>query len=108
MLQTSGRANRNTLQSILNHVYHPQKLRPIHRLDANTTGIIVFARTRYFAGQLQPQFATASVEKLYLARVQGHPPEDSFTCDAAIGDDTTKLGGRAIDDDGARARTEFQ
>jgi len=107
-LHPCGRFNRNTLQSILNHVYHPQKLRPIHRLDANTTGIIVFARTRYFAGQLQPQFASGSVEKLYLARVEGHPREDSFECDAPIGDGTTRLGGRAIDDEGAPARTEFQ
>jgi RluA family pseudouridine synthase len=107
-LHPSGRFNRNTLQSILNQVYYPQKLRPIHRLDANTTGIIVFARTRYFAGQLQPQFATGSVEKLYLARVEGHPPEDSFECDTPIGDDTTKLGGRTIDDDGPPARTAFQ
>jgi RluA family pseudouridine synthase len=107
-LHPSGRFNRNTLQSILNQVYHPQKLRPVHRLDANTSGITVFARTRYFASKLQPQFASGNVEKLYLARIQGHPPDDSFACDAPIGDNTIKLGGRAIDDDGAPARTEFQ
>ncbi len=107
-LHPSGRFNRNTLQSILNQVYYPQKLRPVHRLDANTTGVIVFARTRYFAGQLQPQFASGNIGKLYLARIQGHPPDDSFTCDAPIGEETTKLGGRAINDDGAPARTEFQ
>ena len=77
-LHPSGRFNRNTLQWILNEVYHPQKLRPVHRLDANTTGIVVFARTRHFAGQLQPQFAAGNVEKLYLARIQGHPPETQF------------------------------
>jgi RluA family pseudouridine synthase len=107
-LHPCGRFNRNTLQSILNQVYYPQKLRPIHRLDANTTGVIVFARTRYFAGQLQPQFASGNVEKLYVARIQGHPPDDSFACDALISDNTTRLGGRAIDDEGAPARTEFQ
>lgn len=107
-LHPSGRFNRNTLQSILNRVYYPQKLRPIHRLDANTTGIIVFARTRYFAGQLQPQFASGNVEKIYLARIQGQPSHDSFTCDASIGDCTTKLGGRAIDGEGASAHTEFR
>ena len=99
-LHPSGRFNRNTLQSILNKAYYPQKLRPVHRLDANTTGITVFARTRFFAGQLQPQFAFGNVEKIYLARIQGHPPADKFTCDAPIGSDTTHLGGRAIDDQG--------
>jgi RluA family pseudouridine synthase len=107
-LHPCGRFNRNTLQSILNEVYYPQKLRPIHRLDANTTGVIVFARTRYFASKLQPQFASGNVEKLYLARIQGHPPDDSFTCDASIDDNTTKLGARAIGDEGASARTEFR
>ena len=107
-LHPSGRYNCNTLQPILNQVYQPQKLRPVHRLDANTTGVVVFARTRYFAGKLQPQFATGDVEKVYLARIQGLPPEDHFVCDAPIGSDTTHLGGRAIDEQGAVARTEFR
>jgi UPF0176 protein len=107
-LHPSGRFNRNSLQWILNQVYHPQKLRPVHRLDANTTGVIVFARTRHVASQLQPQFAAREVEKLYLARIQGHPPHDQFVCDAAIGTGTTELGGRAIDEQGLAARTEFR
>lgn len=107
-LHPSGRFNRNTLQAILNVAYHPQKLRPIHRLDANTTGIVIFARTRHFARQLQPQFAAGNVEKHYLARIQGLPPEDGFACDAPIGDTTTELGARAIDEQGSAARTEFR
>lgn len=107
-LHPCGRYNRNSLQWILNQVYHPQKLRPVHRLDANTTGVVVLARTRHFAGLLQPQFASGVVEKQYLARIQGHPPESSFTCDAPIGSDTTELGGRAIDEAGLAARTEFR
>jgi RluA family pseudouridine synthase len=106
-MHPSGRFNRNTLQSILNKVYHPQKLRPIHRLDANTTGIVVFARTRQFARLLQPQFAAGNVKKRYVARIQGLPPEPVFACDAPIGADTIALGGRAIEDEGAHARTEF-
>lgn len=107
-LHPSGRFNRNTLQSILNHVYHPQKLRPMHRLDANTTGIVVFARSHRFAGRLQSQFSAGKVEKLYLARIQGHPPESEFACDAPIGNYTTELGGRAIEDQGLAARTEYR
>ena len=34
-----GRFNRNSLVRILELVYVPQKLRPAHRLDANTTGV---------------------------------------------------------------------
>jgi UPF0176 protein len=107
-MHPSGRFNRNTLQSILNVAYHPQKLRPIHRLDANTTGIVVFARTRHFARLLQPQFAAGDVEKHYVARVQGQPPDEHFACDAPIGNAATELGARAIDAEGSAARTEFR
>ena len=107
-LHPSGRFNRNTLQSILNDVYHPQKLRPVHRLDANTTGVVVFARTREFARQLQAQFAAGGVEKRYVARIQGAPAADEFTCDAPIGEATTDLGARAVDEQGQAALTTFR
>jgi RluA family pseudouridine synthase len=107
-LHPCGRFNRNTLQWILNQVYYPQKLRPVHRLDANTTGVVVFARTRHFAGELQTQFAAGAVEKHYLARIQGRPSEALFDCDAAIGAQAKELGGRAVDEQGIAARTEFR
>jgi RluA family pseudouridine synthase len=106
-MHPSGRYNRNTLQWILNCVYHPQKLRPIHRLDANTTGIAVFARTQHFARQLQSQFAAGDVQKRYLARIQGQPAAKHFHSDAAIARCATTLGARAIDDDGQTAHTDF-
>jgi UPF0176 protein len=107
-IHPSGRFNRNTLQSILNTVYHPQKLRPVHRLDANTTGVVIFARTRHYSRLLHPQFAAENVSKRYLARIQGVPPECEFACDAPIGIETTQLGARTIEEQGAAARTEFR
>jgi RluA family pseudouridine synthase len=103
----SGRFNRNTLGWILNEVYAPQKLRPVHRLDANTTGVAVFARTRQFARPLMEQFAAGLVEKVYVARIAGVPAAEEFACDAPIGSEQTTLGGRAVDAEGAAARTEF-
>ncbi|WP_254509441.1 sulfurtransferase [Anatilimnocola floriformis] len=108
-LHPSGRFNRNTLQSILQTVYAPQLPRPAHRLDANTSGLVVFARTRHFASFIQPQFQRGEVEKVYLARVQGHPPEDSFRCELPISDVAGDLGSRTVDEDnGLAATTEFQ
>lgn len=101
----SGRFNRNTLQAILSTVYAPQVPRPAHRLDANTTGLVVFARTRRFASAVQPQFARGEVEKTYLARVQGHPPEEAFRCDLPLTDAAGDLGSRTIDEDNGRAAT---
>jgi len=108
-MHAGGRFYRNTLQHVLETVYAPQKPRPSHRLDANTTGVVVVARTRHFAGYIQPQFARGEVEKVYLVRVQGHPPLDEFDCDASISTDPGKLGSRTVDpDSGLAALTGFR
>jgi RluA family pseudouridine synthase len=104
-----GRFNRNTLQHILSHAYAPQRPRFAHRLDANTTGLVLCARTRHFAALLQQQFKKGTVEKVYLARVQGHPAEDTFACEAPISDEPGELGSHAVDEaNGQAARTEFK
>lgn len=108
-MHPGGRFNRNTLQHILNTVYAPEKPRPAHRLDANTTGVVVFSRTKRFAGLLQPQFANGEVEKVYLVRVHGRPPEERFTCEAPISAEPGEMGMRAVDEAaGLPARTEFR
>ena len=108
-IHPSGRFNRNTLLAILQTVYHPQKPRPAHRLDANTTGLVVFTRTQHFAKFVQPQFERGEVEKTYLARVMGNPAKDIFFCDAPIGEEPVKAGARQIDaENGLPARTEFR
>ncbi|HWY29623.1 MAG TPA: RluA family pseudouridine synthase, partial [Candidatus Acidoferrum sp.] len=108
-MHAGGRFNYNTLQYFLNAAYHPQKPCPAHRLDANTTGLVLVTRTRQFAGQLQPQFARGLVEKTYLVRVQGRPPQESFDCQAPISAEAGELGSRAIDfASGLAAHTEFR
>ncbi|MEO6081036.1 MAG: pseudouridine synthase [Steroidobacteraceae bacterium] len=108
-MHAAGRFNRNTLQFVLEEIYRPQKPRPAHRLDANTTGVLVVARTRLFAGQLQPLFAAGAVQKIYLVRVLGHPVDDVYACDAPISTAPGELGTRAVDfDGGLPARTEFE
>ncbi len=108
-MHPSGRYHRNTLERILRTVYAPQKPRPAHRLDANTSGVAVFTRTQAFAKVLQPQFERGEVRKLYLARVIGHPAEDLFACDAAITATAGQGGARVVDTvQGQIARTEFE
>ena len=97
-----------SLQHVLDEVYWPQKLCPSHRLDANTTGLVIAARSKHFAGRVQKQFAAGQVEKIYLVRVQGHPAQDEFRCDAPIGKEASISGTREIDEhDGDEASTLF-
>jgi 23S rRNA pseudouridine1911/1915/1917 synthase len=53
------------------------KARPIllHRLDADTTGLLLFALTRAANLSLSCQFSARQIEKTYLALVSGSPPE---------------------------------
>jgi RluA family pseudouridine synthase len=108
-MHPGGRFNRNTLQHILSLAYYPEKPCPAHRLDANTTGLVLATRTRHFASRLQPQFASGKVEKVYLVRAQGFPATDVFSCDAPIGNEPGEAGTREIDfDEGLPSRTEFR
>jgi UPF0176 protein len=108
-MHAGGRFYRNTLQHVLDSAYYPQKPRPSHRLDANTTGVLVVARTRHFAGLVQPQFTRGEVEKRYLVRVQGQPASGELTCDAPISDSPGGIGSRVVDPtSGLAARTEFR
>lgn len=108
-IHSGGRFYRNTLQWLLYDVYSPQKLRPAHRLDANTTGVQVFTRTRHFAARVQDQFTRLEVEKVYLVRVKGEPGASEFTCRAPISNEPGKLGSRSVDPvAGLPAHTDFR
>jgi UPF0176 protein len=103
-----GRFHRNTLSFLLETAFHPAQIRPAHRLDANTTGILVCARSPAIARQIQPQFARGEVKKHYLAVVHGHPDSDQFMIDAPI---QTRPGAAGLHEvcfqEGAPCRTDF-
>ena len=107
-MHPSGRFHRNTLQHLLNLAYAPEVLRPVHRLDANTTGLVILAKTRDGCRLLQRQFLAGTVDKRYLVRVIGHPPQDSFFSVAPISSIPQALGTHSIDEpSGRHARTDF-
>lgn len=104
----SGRFNRNTLEGILEIAYYPEKLRPAHRIDANTTGLVVLARKHTYSQFLQSQFTGGTVKKTYLATVVGHPNWDAIDCDFAISKDSIHGGSRSIDHTGQPCLTCFR
>lgn len=108
-LHASGRFNRNTLHYILDQLYRPEHPLIVHRLDANTSGVLVLCRKRNVARVVQPQFEKRTVSKTYLARVIGHPTDDAFECDAPISSRPGESGLRLIDEaDGLTASTQFE
>lgn len=95
-VHSSGRFHRNTLRHILNLVWRPVSPRPGHRLDANTSGVVVCARTKRLAPLVQGQFADGTVKKRYLAHVHGHLTDDSFEVNLPILESPEEAGLRDI------------
>ncbi|MBN9295780.1 MAG: RluA family pseudouridine synthase [Filimonas sp.] len=57
----------------------------VHRIDKNTTGLIVFAKTAQAAAHLAKQFFNHTVSRKYVALVWGNVEEDEGTIEAHIG-----------------------
>lgn len=81
----SGRYFQNSMTEVLKEIFPGEVPRPVQRLDATTTGLIVFARTRQAAGFLMKEFQSHRVQKEYLALVKGKPEQKQFTLTAPIG-----------------------
>jgi len=103
-----GRFNRNTLKSLLERVYEQRDLRIVHRLDANTTGLLILARSADAATSLRTQFDQNEIEKRYLVRCVGRPKDQCFSCDSPIAKDRSRAGLRLIDANGHSATTDFR
>lgn len=62
-----------------------RKLNLAHRLDRETSGVVVLCKDRESNRRLARMFASGQVDKRYLAVVYGEVPEDRFEIDAPIG-----------------------
>ena len=69
------------LQQIKKQKEDIAELFPVHRLDTNTTGLVVFAKNKLAEENLKEQFKTRKVQKFYRAIVVGHitPKEKQAT-----------------------------
>lgn len=80
----------------------------VHRLDMDTSGTMVFARTKQMQRQLSNLFRERQVEKTYEALIEGHPDSDNGTIDAAIAKYSLKRPLRHLDPDGREAITHWR
>jgi 23S rRNA pseudouridine1911/1915/1917 synthase len=80
----------------------------VHRLDKDTSGLIVAAKSDRGRTSLLSQWATQSVEKTYLALVAGQIEEHEATIDAPIGRDPKNRQRMAVQRSGRPAITHFR
>lgn len=96
-MHPSGRFNRNTLHYFLRQALGAAAPLPVHRLDANTTGLVLFAKTPAACHAMQRQFASGAMTKIYQVRACGHPPEDEFEVALPISAKPGATGTHGID-----------
>ncbi|HEX4021497.1 MAG TPA: RluA family pseudouridine synthase [Acidobacteriaceae bacterium] len=110
---TEDARNRGTLVNALLHHFGQQgtlstvggAIRPgiVHRLDKQTSGLILVAKDDRTHRRLAEMFSNHKIEKTYIALVHGHVAKDTGTLDAAISRDrmrrtrmtTRRSGGRS-------------
>lgn len=79
----------NSVKEILKHETGLKELYPAHRLDKNTTGVLVFAKTSEAVNHVTQQIMSRSAQKEYLARVRGEFPATIETRQPVL-ENTTK------------------
>ncbi len=82
----------------------------VHRLDKDTSGLILLAKNDRAHRWLQDQFRLRKVVKIYLALVDGHPPTPTGRIEAPIGRDPShrKQMGVVPIDKGRESETEYK
>jgi len=112
----SGRYFHNTLLCLLlrsrGETLDTPGIRIVHRLDRETSGVVLFGKTRQATARMAAQFEAHRVAKEYLALVHGMPEEDRFRIEAAIGRNLQskirKAMGVVPDGEGRPAITDFE
>ncbi len=107
-MHAGGRFARNNLVNFLETAFPEEEFKIIHRLDANTTGLVLFAKTEKVAQHLALQFKENTLQKSYLALVEGILEKDEFSLDASIAKETDTSGSRKLTETGQSAFTKFE
>ena len=109
-----GHPSHTLVNAILSHFPHltdiSDSLRPgiVHRLDKDTSGVMLVAKNSNAQTKLMEQFRTHSVVKVYQVLVKGHLTPERGIIEAPIGRDPANRKRMAVVSQGREARTEYQ
>lgn len=70
-----------SMSDLLDQIREGETFKIVHRLDRDTSGVIIFARNANVARYLMEEFKGRRVKKTYLALTSGIPSKDSGTID---------------------------
>jgi 23S rRNA pseudouridine1911/1915/1917 synthase len=106
----AGQPDRTLLNALLAHapsLAGVPRAGIVHRLDKDTTGLMVVAKTVTAQSSLVKQLSEHTVRRVYLAIVQGDPPA-SGTIDAPVGRDTRSRVRMTVTHRGKPSRTSYR
>ena len=109
-----GHPGHTLVNALLAHLPHLADigdwLRPgiVHRLDKDTSGLMLVAKNSSAQEHLIGQFKSHSVTKAYLALVRGHLAPETGIIEANIGRDPRDRKKMAVVEKGREARTEYK
>lgn len=98
----------NGLKFYFDTINLPKKIRPVNRLDSNTSGLIVFAKNEYIQECLIQQMENHTFKKEYLAVIVGTLPEKKGTIDKPITRKEGSIIERCISPNGKKSITHFE
>jgi 23S rRNA pseudouridine1911/1915/1917 synthase len=108
-----GHPSHTLVNAVLNYLpalADADSVRPgiVHRLDKDTSGLIIVAKNRLAHENLSGQFKAHSVSKSYIVLVKGKLTPESGVIEAAIGRDPRNRQRMAVVSRGREARTEYR
>jgi 23S rRNA pseudouridine1911/1915/1917 synthase len=106
----AGQPDRTLLNALLAHapaLAGVPRAGIVHRLDKDTSGLLVVAKTVEAQASLVKQLAERTMKRVYFALVQGDPPA-SGTIDAPVGRDAKVRTRMAVTHRGKPARTSYK
>ena len=95
-----------SLKKLLQDKY--ERIFTVHRLDKDTSGLIVFAKNEAAHKHLSVQFEERQTEKIYLGLVIGSPVSPNGSIDSPIAEHPVKRGTMVINRKGKEALTDYE
>ncbi len=98
----------NGIRYYFNEKHISKKIRPVNRLDKDTSGIVIFAKNQYIQECLIKQMNNNQFYKEYYAILEGNLDEKKGTINASISRKPNSIIEREINADGENAITHFE
>lgn len=97
----------NGVRSYFDQIGLHKKIRPVNRLDKDTSGLVIFAKNEYVQECLIKQMKSKEFQKNYIAIVDGHLEKQSGTISAPISRKENSIIERCVNENGDTAITHY-